>query len=137
MGDVSLPAVLHNAEMNNSIISTCRTILIVQFRDNHTVGHSSAARPSVQVCPKHAHACCKTGLHPDRAVRQEEKSGLCRCWRARRSNTQTAPAHKHTQTDTKAGLKCPRVFPTAAPMKNSHRSDLIGYFEPISDLRVF
>ena len=59
MGNVSLPAVLPNAEMNNRIISTCRTILIVQLRDNHTVGQTSAARLSVEVCPNDAHALAK------------------------------------------------------------------------------
>lgn len=48
-----------------------------------------------------------------------------------------APAHTHRETYTKAGLVSPWVFPTAASMKNLHRSDLIGYFEPVSDLGMF
>lgn len=44
MGDVSHAADWNIAKINNGIISTRRTVLIVQFRDNHTVCHFSNAR---------------------------------------------------------------------------------------------
>lgn len=144
MGDVSLSAVLYTAQMNNGIISTHWTILIVQFRDNQTVRHFSTTRPSVWFCAAHTHACTKTGLHPDRAMKTWWRNGLFDCCKTQHPNTtmhRHPPAHMHshtqTQTSTKAGLVSPWVFPTAASMKNLDRSDLIGYFEPISDPGMF
>lgn len=82
----------------------------------------------------------KENLQPDCAPRMERKTGAFFCVffylleNATHANTDCTCTHTHAQTDTKARLVSPWVFPTAGPMKNLHRSDLIGYFGPVSDL---